>query len=98
MVQLFQRHHEIMKFYSPLKKHVNVLDVLGVDGMSLDESSFDPHMRQLTYTIVRPSWQHPDLHHWLKAFDQLHHRNHVNGWVLDKCGAFTHICAGSQKI
>ena len=98
MVQLFQRRRATAKLYSPLTKHIEVLDALGVDGMSSDESSFDPHTRQPTYTIVKPSWRHPDLHHWLKVFDQLHHRNHVNGWALDKRGAFTHIPTGSQKI
>jgi len=66
--------------------------------MSSDESSFDPHTSQPTYTIVKPSWRHRDLHNWLKVFDQLHHRNHVHSWSLDKRGAFTHIRAGSQKI
>ena len=98
VVQLFQRRRETAKLYSPLRKHIDVLDALGVDGMSSDESSFDPHTSQPTYTIVKPSWRHPDLHHWLKVFDQLHHRNHVNSWSLDKRGAFTHIRAGSQKI
>ncbi|KAI9430424.1 hypothetical protein H4582DRAFT_2086977 [Lactarius indigo] len=41
--QLFQRRREITKLYDPLKRHLGVLDVLGVDGMSSDESSFDPH-------------------------------------------------------
>ena len=98
MVQLFQHRHVTARLYSPLKKHIKVLDVLGVDGMYLDKLSFDSHTRQPTYTIVKPSWRHPDLHCWLKVFDQLHHRNHVKGWALDKHGAFTHIQTGSQKI
>ena len=73
MVQLFQCRRAIAKLYGPLAKHIKVLDALGVDGMSSDESSFDPHTGQPTYTIVKPSWRHPDLHHWLKVFDQLHH-------------------------
>ncbi|KAH9001964.1 hypothetical protein EDB86DRAFT_2801121 [Lactarius hatsudake] len=73
MAQLFQCRHETVKLYSPLGRHIDVLDALGVDGMSSDELSFDPYAGQLTYTIVKPSWQHPDLHDWLKAFDQLHH-------------------------
>ncbi|KAI9436770.1 hypothetical protein BJY52DRAFT_1130363, partial [Lactarius psammicola] len=96
--QLFQRRRETAKLYSPLGRHIDVLDALGVDGMSSDESSFDPHTSQPIYTLVKPSWRHPDLHDWLKVFDQLHHRNHVNSWSLDKRGAFTHIRAGSQKI
>ncbi len=98
MVQLFHCRRETAKLYSPLRKHIDVLDGLGVDGMSSDELSFDPHTSQPTYTVVKPSWRHPDLHDWLKVFNQLHHQNHVNSWSLDKCGAFTHIRAGSQKI
>ncbi|KAH8977011.1 hypothetical protein EDB83DRAFT_2327849 [Lactarius deliciosus] len=41
--QLFQRRREIVKLYDPLKKHLEVMDALGADGMSSDESSFDPH-------------------------------------------------------
>ncbi|KAH9180279.1 hypothetical protein EDB89DRAFT_2061994 [Lactarius sanguifluus] len=95
---LFQHRHEITKLYNPLKKHLGILDALGVDGMSLDESSSDPHTGQTMYTVVKPGWQHPDLHHWLKVFDELHHQNQANGCILDKWGMFTHIRAGSQKI
>ncbi len=98
VLQLFQRRREITKLYDPLKKHLGVLDALGVDGMSSDESSSDPHTGQTTYTVVKPGWRHPDLHHWLKVFGELHHRNRANGCILDKRGTFTHIRVGSQKI
>ncbi|KAH9079134.1 hypothetical protein EDB83DRAFT_2215999, partial [Lactarius deliciosus] len=96
--QLFQRCCEIVKLYDPLKKHLEVMDALGADRMSSDESSFDPHTGQTTYTVIKPSWWHPDIHHWLKAFDDLHHRNHINAFILNKRGMFTHICTGSQKV
>jgi hypothetical protein len=97
-VQLFQRRREIAKFYSPLRKHLDILDALGTNGMSSDESDVDPDSNRTTYTVVKPSWRHPDLHNWLKVFDQLHHRKHINSWSMDKRGAFTHIRAGSQKV
>ncbi|KAH8976613.1 hypothetical protein EDB92DRAFT_1960470 [Lactarius akahatsu] len=84
--QLFQRRREIVKLYDPLKKHLEVMDALGADGI------------QTTYTVVKPSWRHPDIHHWLKVFDDLHHQNHINAFVLDKRGMFTHIRTGSQKV
>jgi hypothetical protein len=98
MVQLFQRRREVVKLYSPLRKHLGILDTLGVDGMSSDESAVDPDTNRMTYTIIKPSWRHPDMHNWLKVFDQLHHRNHINSWSIDKRGAFAHIRAGSQKV
>ncbi|KAH9057790.1 hypothetical protein EDB87DRAFT_1564728, partial [Lactarius vividus] len=96
--QLFQRRREIAKLFDPLTKHLGVLDTLGPDGMSLDEFLVDPDKQQLMYTVAKPDWRHPGLHNWLKVFDQLHHRNHVNSWSLDKRGAFPHIRAGSQKV
>ncbi len=69
-LQLFQRRREIVKLYDPLKKHLEVMDALGADGMSSDESSFDPHTSQTTYTVVKPSWRHPDIHHWPRVAPQ----------------------------
>lgn len=97
-MQLFQRRRGIAKMFDPLTKHLDVLDALGPDGMSSDESLVDSDTRQPTYTIVKPDWRHPDLHNWLQVFDQLHHRNHINSWSVDKRGAFPHIRAGSQKV
>jgi hypothetical protein len=95
---LFQRRREIAKLFDPLTQHLDVLDTLGPDGMSSDESLFDPDTHQMTYAVAKPDWRHPDLHHWLKIFDQLQHRNHINSWSLDKRGAFPHIRLGSQKV
>ena len=97
-MQLLHRRRAIAKLYDPLEKHLNILDALGPDGMSSDESDVDPETNQLTYTIAKPEWRHPDLHNWLKVFDQLHQRNHINSWSGDKRGAFPHIRVGSQKV
>jgi hypothetical protein len=77
---------------------LEVLDALGVDGMSSDESDTDPATNQRRYTVVKPDWRHPDLHSWLGIFDQFHHHGHLNSWSNDRCGAFAHIRAGSQKV
>ena len=66
--------------------------------MSSDESDVDCNSKQVTYTVVKPDWRHSDLHNWLKVFDQLHHRNHIDSWALDKRGAFPHIRIGSQRV
>jgi hypothetical protein len=68
--------------------------------MSSDESDIDCHgnSKQITYTVVKPDWRHPDLQNWLKVLDQLHQQNHINSWFLDKRGAFPHIRIGSQKV
>jgi hypothetical protein len=74
------------------------LDKLGVNGMSSDESDIDPSTNQMRYVVVKPDWRHPDLHNWLRIFDQLHHRGHLSSWSNDKRGAFPHIRVGSQKV
>lgn len=98
MIKLFQRRRNIAKLVDPLTKHLNILDDLGEGGMSTDESDVDPVTRQTTYTVTKPEWRHPDLHHWLKVFDDLHYRSHANRWSLDRRGAYAHIRTLSQRV
>ena len=98
MIKLFQRRREAAKLVKLLTEHLSILDALGNDGMSSDESFVDPDTHQTTYMVTKPEWQHPDLHNWLGVFDQLHHRNHIESWSIDKRGAFPHIRSGSQKV
>ena len=95
---MFHRRRNVAKGYEPLQGHLEVLDALGPEGMSSDESDVDPATNQLRYTVVKPDWRHADLHNWLKILDQLHHRAHVNSWSMDKRGAFSHIRVGSQRV
>jgi hypothetical protein len=81
-----------------MTQHLGILDALGDDGMSTDESFVDSDTHQTTYTVTKPEWRHPDLHNWLRVFDHLHHRNHIESWSLDKRGAFPHIRTESQKV
>lgn len=66
--------------------------------MSSDESDIDPTTNQVSYTVIKPDWRHPELQHWLQIFDQLHRRNHLGNWSNDKRGAFAHLRVGSQKV
>lgn len=97
-MQLFQRRRRIAKEITPLNNHLDILDALGTFGMSSDESLVDPDTRQTVYRITKPDWRHPDLHNWLKYFDQLHHRKHVDSWSHDRRGAFPHIRTGSRIV
>ena len=97
-MQLFHRRRSIVKIYDPLKMHLPFLDALGPDGMSSDESAVESSTNRMTYTVIKPDWRHPDLHHWLKVLDQLHHHHHIRSWGMDKRGALPHIRIGSQKI
>jgi hypothetical protein len=97
-IQLFHRRRRIAKDITPLNKHLDILDASGTDGMSSDESLVDADTHQTRYMITKPEWRHPDLHNWLKYFDQLHHRNHVDSWSLDKRGAFPHLRTQSRTV
>jgi hypothetical protein len=98
MIKLFQRRRDAAKLIKPHTDHLGILDALGIDGMSSDESFVDPDTHQTTYTVTKPEWRHPDLHNWLGVFDQLHRRNHIESWSIDKRGAFPHIRSWSQKV
>lgn len=77
--QTFQRRLHIATMDPLLQKHVHVLQRLGVDGMSSDESDVeelwhDPAVRrrQPSYFVSTPAWRHPSLTAWLLAFDSMH--------------------------
>jgi len=95
-IQLFHRRREIAEKFA--NKHLGILDSLGRDGMSSDESVVDLDTHQTVYIVTKPEWRHPNLHNWLKYFDQLHHRKHIEGWSIDKRGAFPHIRTLSRKV
>lgn len=98
MIKLFQCCHNISKLVRPLTEHLDILDVLGDDGMSTDESVVDPDTGATRYIVTKPEWRHPELHNWLNTFDQLHHWSHIESWSLNKHGAFTHSRTGSQRV
>jgi hypothetical protein len=77
--QTFQRRLHIATIDPLLGKHVHILQRLGVEGMSSDESDVeelrrDPAVRrrQPSYFVSTPAWRHPTLTAWLLAFDSMH--------------------------
>jgi hypothetical protein len=53
-----------------------MIQKLGVDGMSSDESDYGElarnppaRMRPPRYYVLQPLWRHPDLSAWLETFD-----------------------------
>ncbi|KAI9513062.1 hypothetical protein F5148DRAFT_972369, partial [Russula earlei] len=53
---LFHRCRDIAKQYEPLQRHLPILDTLGVNGMSSDESNLDPATNQIKYGVVKLDW------------------------------------------
>lgn len=62
-----------------LRKHVEVLQKMGTQGMSSDESDHeevvnDPILGSRTpqYRVLLPKWRSTELRAWLRIFDQIH--------------------------
>lgn len=54
-------------------QHVGMLQQLGTDGMSSDESDVENGVR--IFRIKKVPWRHPRLTFWLRAFDALHRKS-----------------------
>lgn len=61
-----------------LRQHVPLLERLGVDGMSSDESDVDDaddggsRTRRPIYQVVTPAWRATEVGDWLEAFDSVY--------------------------
>ena len=78
-IQLFQRRLLVAQSFPPLHRHIAMLQRLGVDGMSDDESDVEelqlnPQTRQRAprYFVVQPAWRAKTMTPWLQIFDSLH--------------------------
>ena len=77
--QTFLRRLEIADSHHLLQTHVPILQRLGVDGMSSDESDLeelerDPSVRQRRphFFVRSPLWRKRGLSAWLRVFDAMH--------------------------
>ncbi|KAJ7078370.1 hypothetical protein C8R43DRAFT_910409, partial [Mycena crocata] len=70
---LGMRRRYIAYTFKPLQKHIKMLEELGVDGMSSDESQKEDNARTPEYHILAPSWRARRVAPWLRMFDSLHH-------------------------
>ena len=75
-IQLFQRRIFIAMFIPLLRCHVDILERLGVEGMSSNESDTeeaigDAYVRRnnTRYRAKRPVWRAVVLDAWLRVFD-----------------------------
>jgi hypothetical protein len=76
---LFHRRLQVAQEHPDLRQHVHILERLGVDGMSSDESDFEelrrhPHARleNPRCYVLRPRWRALLITNWLHVFDSLH--------------------------
>ncbi|KAF8880278.1 hypothetical protein BD779DRAFT_1675976 [Infundibulicybe gibba] len=76
---LFVRRLETAQLHPRLQKHVHMLQRLGTDGMSSDESEDeDTHIRSAArldnprFKILEPRWRARQLTIWLRVIDSIH--------------------------
>lgn len=79
LLQLFNRRLRIANLHPELEKHIEILQKLGVNGMSSDESdkeelgnNADAQYETLHYHVLAPQWRAPNLSFWLSQFDAAH--------------------------
>ncbi|EPS98044.1 hypothetical protein FOMPIDRAFT_117841 [Fomitopsis schrenkii] len=68
-----QRRRVAMYVLGELESHaLGLVDALGVQGMSSDESDHESGQGQATYFIKKVPWRSAPLHTWLRELDSLH--------------------------
>lgn len=101
VTQLFQRRRSVMLTHLG-PADTELLDALGVHGMSTDESDHESGRGEPTYVVRPKRWCSPELHHWLRTLDSLHlavrYRTHFDatqgGWPHFRvAGRNPSICA-----
>ncbi|RPD72403.1 hypothetical protein L226DRAFT_449638, partial [Lentinus tigrinus ALCF2SS1-7] len=83
---LFHRRLETAQNNADLKGHVYMLQRLGPEGMSSDESEVENGVK--VYKVLVKKWRNPDLVEWFKVFDsiaRMERTNVING--MDGRGA-----------
>lgn len=72
-----------------------MLEQLGVDGMSSDESGKEDN--QLEYKILIPGWRASEVAPWLRIFDTIHNIFRTAGDPQALRGSFPHRRMLTQK-
>ncbi|KAJ7342317.1 hypothetical protein DFH08DRAFT_703827 [Mycena albidolilacea] len=87
-IQLFHRRRFIGYLSPPLWKHASMLELLGVDGMSSDESGQEDDWDE--YKILAPLWRASEVAPWLRMFDTIHRILRAVGNPQAQQGTFPH--------
>jgi hypothetical protein len=75
-IKLFHRRLDTAQSHPGLRRHFTMLQRLGVDGMSSDESESEDldttNQANPQYNILPPIWRAQELSDWLHVFDSIH--------------------------
>ncbi|KAI6146475.1 hypothetical protein BKA82DRAFT_4160710 [Pisolithus tinctorius] len=97
--ELYTRHLECaMQYWSISDCAVDIVQQLGVDGMSSDESEHEGHGGEATYYALHKDWRSRHITTWLQLLDSLHlwlrYRREWQAMV----GAWPHFRTTSLKV
>ncbi|KAJ7627895.1 hypothetical protein B0H17DRAFT_963108 [Mycena rosella] len=95
--QLFHQRRYLAYTFGPLQRHIAMLEHLGVDGMSSDESQTEVFGEQPQYFILSPLWRSQDIAGWFRMFDSLHNILRRSGEVYSAAGSFPRRRKVTQK-
>ncbi|KAI0715187.1 hypothetical protein C8Q76DRAFT_619567 [Earliella scabrosa] len=82
---LFQRRLKAASTEPDLKRHVYILQRLGPEGMSSDESAMENGVKQ--FRILKKDWRSPHLTAWLRVFDGINREQRFNPLTESTRGA-----------
>ncbi|KAJ7233254.1 hypothetical protein C8J57DRAFT_1090726 [Mycena rebaudengoi] len=94
--QLYHRRRYLAYAFTPLHRHIDMLEFLGIDGMSSDESEEDEN-HHTQYKILCPAWRGPHVSAWLRMFDTIHNILRRSGDVEALRGSFPHLRILTQR-
>ena len=91
-LKLYTCHLETTYEYQKIKdRAVTIVESLGLDGMSSDESSHECHKGEATYHIQEKCWRSQQVNDWLKMLNALHLCLQYNGKWQVTAGAWPHF-------
>ncbi|KAH9913376.1 uncharacterized protein B0H18DRAFT_402892 [Fomitopsis serialis] len=95
--QLFTRRRNIaVSLLAPMD--TELIDALGVHGMSTDESDHAVGRGEPTYFIRSKAWRSPELQVWLRTLDSLHLWTRYRGGFQASQGGWPHYRVASQQV
>ncbi|KAL4061726.1 hypothetical protein J3A83DRAFT_4101178 [Scleroderma citrinum] len=90
-LSLYKRRLDTACQYDDIRKQaVHVVQSLGLDGMSSDESDHEGHQGEATYHILDKPWRSRRITAWLRMLDSLHLCLRYTGKWQATAGAWPH--------
>ena len=97
--QLYTRRLECaMQHQSIQSQTSDIVQQLGIDGMSSNESEHDGHCGEATYYVLHKEWRSRNVTAWLHLLDSLHLQMRYRREWQATAGAWPHFRTASLKV